>query len=71
MTSVRLPEEVDMQLNALCAVTRRSKSFYIKEALLRYLEDMEDYYISIDRIAGPKRKTLSTGEVLNALEQRK
>lgn len=71
MTSVRLPENIDMQLEQLCELTKRSKSFYIKEALTSYLEDIADQYIAIDRISRPKRKLLSTKEVLKELEKRK
>ena len=71
MTSVRLPENIDIQLEQLCELTKRSKSFYIKEALTRYLEDIADHYIAIDRISRPKRKLLSTQEVIKELESRK
>jgi len=71
MTSVRLPDNIDTQLEQLCSLTKRSKSFYIKEALTRYMEDIADYYIAMDRIAQPKRKLLSTKELLKELESRK
>ena len=71
MTSVRLPENIDLQLEKLCVLTKRSKSFYIKEALTNYLEDIADQYIAIDRISRPKRKLLSTKEVIKELEKRK
>ncbi len=71
MTSVRLPENIDMQLEQLCELTKRSKSFYIKEALATYLEDIADQYIAIDRISRPKRKLLSTKEIIKELEKRK
>lgn len=71
MTSVRLPKNIDTQLEQLCELTKRSKSFYIKEALTRYLEDIADHYIAIDRISSPKRKLRSTREVIKELESRK
>ncbi len=71
MTSVRLPENIDIQLEQLCAITKRSKSFYIKEALSNYLADIADQYIAVDRISRPKRKLLSTKEVIKELEKRK
>jgi|CXWL01.1.fsa_nt_gi RHH-type rel operon transcriptional repressor/antitoxin RelB len=67
MTSVRLPENIDMQLEQLCAMTKRSKSFYIKEALTTYLEDIADQYIALDRIARPGR-LLTTKELLKELD---
>ena len=71
MTSVRLPENIDVQLVKLCGLTKRTKSFYIKEALTRYLEDVGDYYIAMERIARPKRKLLSTQEIISKIEAQK
>jgi RHH-type rel operon transcriptional repressor/antitoxin RelB len=70
MTSVRLPENLDAQLDQLCSMTKRPKSFYIKEALTRYLEDISDYYIAMDRLANPGR-LLTSKELLTELDKRK
>ncbi|MDX2113439.1 MAG: ribbon-helix-helix protein, CopG family [Alphaproteobacteria bacterium] len=70
MTSVRLPENIDAKLEKLCAKTKRPKSFYIREALERYLEDISDYYIAMDRLANPGR-LLTTKELLKELEKHK
>lgn len=71
MTSIRLPEDIEQRLAALCAVTRRSKSFYIKDALREYLDDLEDAYIALERITKPKRKFLSSKDVLAGLKEKK
>jgi len=68
MTSVRLPEEMESKLNRLCALTHRAKSFYIIEALAMHLDDLEDTYIALERISNPKRKFLTTEQVLKDLE---
>ena len=44
MLTVRLPENIEKRLNALAAATRRPKSYYVREAIERALEDMEDAY---------------------------
>lgn len=49
MLTVRLPEDIEQRLNALAAQTGRSKSFYVREALLAYMEDMEDAYLAEQR----------------------
>ena len=46
MLTVRLPENLEKRLNALAAVTKRSKSYYVREAIERVLEDMEDAYLT-------------------------
>lgn len=49
--AVRLPEEIEARLDSLAEETGRSKSYYIREALLQYLEDMEDAYIAEQRLS--------------------
>lgn len=70
MTSVRLTDSQEMRLDRLCALTKRSKGFYIKEALERYLEDMGDEYLALDRLASP-RKFLTTKEAIKRIESGK
>lgn len=41
--SVRLDSEMAKLLEELARETKRTKSFFIKEALYQYLEDFEDY----------------------------
>ena len=60
MLSVRLEPEIMERLNLLADKTGRTKSFYAREAILRYLEDMEDTFIAIERLETPaKRWTLA------------
>ena len=44
--SIRLPEEANERLNFLAKKTGRTKSFYITQAVLEHLEDMEDLYLA-------------------------
>jgi RHH-type rel operon transcriptional repressor/antitoxin RelB len=46
MLSVRLPENLEKRLSHLARVTKRPKSFYVREAIERSLEDMEDVYLA-------------------------
>ncbi|GAB6904576.1 conserved hypothetical protein [Desulfosarcina cetonica] len=46
MLTVRLPENLEKRLNALALATKRPKSFYVREALERVIEDMEDAYLA-------------------------
>ena len=47
MLSIRLPKKTEDRLSALSARTHRPKSYFIKAALDRYLEDEEDYSILV------------------------
>ncbi len=49
-TSVRLPEEAERRLDALARSTGRSKAFYIREAILEHLDDLEDIYLAEKRL---------------------
>lgn len=40
--SVALGKDLEARLNRLAEATRRPKSFYLKEALIAYLDQMED-----------------------------
>lgn len=42
MLTLRLPEALEKRLTRLATVTGRSKSFYVREAILKHLDDLED-----------------------------
>ena len=46
MLAIRLDAETEQRLNNLAAQTHRTKSFYVKQALLEYLDDLEDIYLA-------------------------
>ncbi|GAA6172659.1 DUF6290 family protein [Colwellia sp. KU-HH00111] len=66
MLSLRLPSDVESRLNQLAETTGRTKTFYAKEAILRYLDDMEDTYIAINRLETPSKR-ISLEDVENEL----
>ena len=56
MLSLRLSNDVESRLNQLAETTGRTKTFYAKEAILKYLDDMEDTYIAINRLETPSKR---------------
>ena len=50
-TSVRLPEQTEQRLGNLARISGRSKAFYIREAVTRYLDEMEDIALAEKRVA--------------------
>ncbi|WP_319576215.1 DUF6290 family protein [uncultured Desulfobacter sp.] len=68
-TSVRLPEETEKRLAALALETGRSKAFYIREAILKYIDEMEDVYLAEKRIEDMKRSGDQTIPLENLMEQ--
>ena len=68
MLSIRLPKEMEDRINRLAESTQRPKSFFVKEALSNYLDDMEDYYEVLKRQNDPSRSLISIEELEKALE---
>lgn len=50
MLAVRLPGSIDRRLDNLARKTGRTKSFYVKKAILDFLEDREDYLLGLARL---------------------
>jgi len=51
MLAIRLPEEIENRLEALSKATGRTKTYYAREAILEYLDDLEDLYLAQQRLA--------------------
>ena len=51
MLAIRLPEEIEKRLDALSKATGRTKTYYAREAILEYLDDLEDVYLAEQRLA--------------------
>ena len=64
--TIRLSQDDTARLANLSEKTHRPKSFYIKEALARYFEDMEDLYLAesaMARIRSGEERTYTLDEV--------
>lgn len=66
MLAIRLPETIEERLNALASETGRSKTALAREAILEYIDDLEDYYLAEAR-ARRNRKTIPLDEVEHKL----
>jgi len=65
--TIRIPKEIETRLSFLSEETGRSKSFYIKEALLEHIADLEDIYIAekrLEDIRAGRTKTVSLQKVM-------
>ena len=65
--SIRLPNEVETRLTNLATLTGRSKTFYVKEAILEHLDDIEDLYLAEKRlidIKSGKTQTVALEDVM-------
>jgi predicted DNA-binding protein len=67
MLSIRLSDDVEARLAQLAETKGRTKKFYAKEAIHRYLDEMEDTYIVLSRLESPSKRA-SLDDVENMLD---
>ncbi len=53
MLAIQLNSELDERLTRLAKETGRTKTFFAREAIERYLEDLEDYYLALQAAENP------------------
>jgi len=67
MLAIRLSAAIEKRLTRLARRTGRTKSFYVREAILQHLEDLEDIYLAertLQRIQDGEERTIPLEEVL-------
>lgn len=67
MLSIRLDPKMEERIDNLSKATKRPKSFFVKEALANYLDDIEDYYDAMKRKNSSSRELISLNELKAAL----
>ena len=59
MLSVRLPENIEKRLDRLARKTGRTKTYYVREAIVGHIAELEETYLALQRLERPtKRWTL-------------
>ncbi|MGB7847901.1 MAG: DUF6290 family protein [Candidatus Acidiferrum sp.] len=67
MLAIRLPASIEKRLEKLAKRTGRTKTYYVREAILQHLEDLEDIYLaerSLDRIRSGDEPTIPLADVV-------
>jgi RHH-type transcriptional regulator, rel operon repressor / antitoxin RelB len=67
MLAIRLPMSVEKRLEKLARRTGRTKTYYVREAILEHLEDLEDLYLAegtLERIRSGKERTVPLKDAL-------
>jgi RHH-type rel operon transcriptional repressor/antitoxin RelB len=66
MLAIHLSDDIEQRLDALAKATGRSKESYLQEAIVEYLDDLEDFYLAEQRLAdihAGRAGTVSLAEV--------
>ena len=61
MLAVRLPPSIEKRLERLARRTGRTKTYYVREAILEHLADVEDLYLAegiLERIRSGDEKAI-------------
>lgn len=64
-TAIRLPDDTYERLKALSERTGRTSAYYIREAIEKHIEDMEDLYLAEEA----PRRHIANGERTYSLEE--
>lgn len=56
MLAVRLPADIENRLETLAKLTKRPKSFYVRQAIETHLDEIEDTYTALYRLEKPARR---------------
>ena len=56
MLSVRLPEDIERRLAEVARKTGRTRTYYVREAILMHLEEIEDIHLAEERLSNPARR---------------
>lgn len=71
MLAIRLPDDIESRLKALAKATGRSKTYYAREAILQYLDELEDIYMAekrLEDIRAGREKTIPIEQVEKDLD---
>ena len=67
MLAIRLPQSIEKRLEKLARLTGRTKTFYVREAILEHLDDLEGVYLAeriLGRIRSGKERTIPLEDAL-------
>ncbi|GAK70145.1 hypothetical protein RRU01S_08_00480 [Agrobacterium rubi TR3 = NBRC 13261] len=70
-TAIRLPDDTYERLKALSERTGRTSAYYIREAIEKHIEDMEDLYLAEEatrQIQRGESKVISAEEMWRDVE---
>ena len=70
MLAIRLPQSIEERLESLARRTGRTKTYYVREAILEHLEDLENLYLAgraLERVRSGEERTVSLDRAMKRL----
>src|ERR1700674_4534372 len=67
MLAIRLPQSIEKRLEKLARRTGRTKTYYVREAILEHLEDISHLYLAeraLERIRSGEEQTIPLKNVM-------
>ena len=67
MLAVRLPQSIEKRLEKLARRTGRTKTYYVRQAILEHLDDLEDLYLAeraLERVQSGEERTIPLKDVI-------
>ena len=67
MLAIRLSKDIEERLERLARTTGRTKTYYARQAILEYLDDLEDYYLAEEvnaRLKSGEESTVPLDELM-------
>jgi len=67
MLAIRIPEKIEKRLERLAKRTGRTKTYYAREAILQYLDDLEDIYFAekeLEAVRSERSQTIPLEKVM-------
>jgi RHH-type rel operon transcriptional repressor/antitoxin RelB len=67
MLAIRLSQSIEKRLENLARRTGRTKTYYVREAILEHLDDIEDLYLAeraLERVRSDEEKTIPLKQVI-------
>lgn len=67
MLTIRLPQSIEKRLEKLARRTGRTKTYYVREAILQHLDDLEDIYFAegaLERVRSGQEPTVPLKDLL-------
>jgi predicted DNA-binding protein len=65
--SIRLPEDISQELDKVSREINRNKTFIIRSAIEKYLDEYADYQIALDRLRDKDDEIISADEMRGLL----